>query len=353
MLFLGAGASKPLGIPTMKEFTQAVLRDMGNRKVNFEPVISSIQAGVEKFGVEPDIETILTILDGKTKPRKSLENLGAQLIAFPQEFRQVSEQDLAWLVMKEIENSIYNICSQVIPQSASKHYAGLWKILSSPMSIPYQKGATTILPAGSLNRRIFTTDYDLSMEMFLRSQNVGFDEGFRIDDSGENVFANVWSDDQIQLVKLHGSISYYLMENGKIVKSNSRLAHTDLYGERVREQMMIYPMGEKYATRRPFYEGLGQLRRALSQETFCIAIGYSFRDVAINNAFLDAIQVNSKLRVLLISPSADRIRGTLDPRFQQRVITLPRSVEDGFLPNEIAEVVSTSYPEAYPEAGVT
>jgi hypothetical protein len=135
------------------------------------------------------------------------------------------------------------------------------------------------------------------------------------------------------------------MENGKIVKSTARLKHTDLYGERVREQMMIYPMGEKYATRRPFYEALGQLRTALTQETLCIAIGYSFRDIAINNAFLDAIQVNSRLRILLISPSADRIRGTLDPRFQERTITLPRSMEDGLLPNGIAEVVSTSYPE--------
>jgi hypothetical protein len=160
--FLGAGASKPLGIPTTKEFTEAVLKDMGKREVNFEPVVSGIQAGVKKLGVEPDIEAILTILDGKAKPRKSLENLGSQLIVFPEEFRDVPEQDLAWLVMKEIENSIYNICSQVIPQLATKLYAGLWKILRSPMSIPYQKGATTILPAGSLIRRIFTTDYDLS-----------------------------------------------------------------------------------------------------------------------------------------------------------------------------------------------
>jgi hypothetical protein len=51
MLFLGAGASKPLGIPTMKEFTQAVLKDMDTRKRNYEPVVSSIQAGVRKFGL--------------------------------------------------------------------------------------------------------------------------------------------------------------------------------------------------------------------------------------------------------------------------------------------------------------
>jgi hypothetical protein len=344
MLFLGAGASKPLGIPTMKEFTRAVLEDMEKRKVNFEKVISTIQAGVTKFGVEADIEAILTILDGKVKPGKNLENLGAQLIDLPEEFRDAPEKDVAWVVMNEIENSIYNICSQVAPQLATKLYSRLWKMLSDPISIRYRENARTILPAGTLVKRVFTTDYDLSMEIFLRSEKIGFDDGFRVDDSGENSFANLWSDQQVQLFKLHGSINYYLMENGKIVKSNAPLKHTNMYGDRVKEQMMIYPMGEKYATRRPFYETLGQLRSALQAEQFCIVIGYSFRDVAINNAFIDAIRINPSLRILLVSPSADRVKGTLDPNLATRVLAWNGSLGNDLLPQSIVETVSNSYP---------
>src|SRR2546426_4029358 len=107
MLFLGAGASKPVGIPTMKEFTQAVLKDMEKRGVHYENLVASIQNDISrKFEVEPDIEAVLTVLDGKAKPRKSLDNLAAQQITFPEEYRSIPEKDLALLAMNEIETSI-------------------------------------------------------------------------------------------------------------------------------------------------------------------------------------------------------------------------------------------------------
>jgi hypothetical protein len=277
----------------------------------------------------------LTVLDGKVKPRKNLDNLAAQLIPLPEEFQNVAEKDMAWVAMTEIENSIYNICDGIVPQLAPAIYTKLWEALSAPISVRHRGGGTTQISGNSLIKRIFTTNYDRSMEIFLRSKRLKFDEGFRQDGSGDMVFRNEWSYDQydeVQLVKLHGSINYYLMETGKIVKNDSRLTHTNAYGERVSEQMMIYPMGEKYATRRPFYETLGELRSALFSEPLCIAIGYSFRDVAINNAFVDAFRVNPALQMILVSPSASRIRETLDPSLQGRTHAWNGSLGTELLP---------------------
>jgi hypothetical protein len=348
MLFLGAGASKAVGIPTMKEFTSAILKDIERRGGNFQPLIASLQEGISKMGIEPDIEAVLTVLDGKANPRKNLDNLAAQQIPFPKEFQNVSEKDMAWVAMSEIEDSIYNICSSIIPQLATKTYAGLWDALNATIMVPYGVGggARTTLIGGSLNKRIFTTNYDLSMEIFLKTRKIEYEEGFR-QVGGDIIFANEWAYDQygeVQLAKLHGSINYYLMENGRVVKSNAQLKHTDIYGDRVREQMMIYPMGEKYATRLPFYETLGQLRSALFTESLCITIGYSFRDVAINNAFLDAIRVNSKLQMILVSPSADRVRGTLDPSLQERTHAINGALGNELLPQGITEQVMAWYP---------
>jgi hypothetical protein len=39
MLFLGAGASKPVGIPTMKEFTSAILKDIEKKSRNASSTI--------------------------------------------------------------------------------------------------------------------------------------------------------------------------------------------------------------------------------------------------------------------------------------------------------------------------
>src|SRR5207245_3290346 len=148
----------------MKEFTEAVLKDMGKRGANYETLVASIQSDISKFGIEPDIEAVLTILDGKAKPRKSLDNLPAQQITFPEEYRSIPEKDLALLAMNEIETSIYQICIGVVPQVAINLYSKLWDKISSPISIPYrQDSGTTILEANMLVRRIFTTNYDLSM----------------------------------------------------------------------------------------------------------------------------------------------------------------------------------------------
>src|SRR2546427_7652765 len=102
---------------------------------------------------------------------------------------------------------------------------------------------------------------------------------------------------------------------------------------------MIYPTGEKYATRSPFYEYLGQLRQTLLSERVCIAIGYSFRDIAINNAFLDGISRNPNLRIILVGPSADRVRATLDPTIQKHVLGLHGEFGNELLPTSIMERV--------------
>ena len=346
MLFLGAGASKPLGVPTMKGFTEAVLKDLEKRGAHYEHLVASIKNYISNLGIEPDIEAVLTILEGKANPRKNLENLAAQQMVFPEEFSEASEKTVAWVALNEIEDSIYNICSGVIPQLATRVYAKLWETLSRSLSVPVRGGGRTILQPGSLVKRIFTTNYDLSLEIFLRSQGIIFDEGFRQDASGLS-FADEWSRDGVQLVKLHGSINYYLMEGGKVVKSNAPLKHTDIYGERVTEQMMIYPMGEKYATRLPFYELLGQLRSSLFTEPFCIVIGYSFRDTAITNAFLDAVRVNPQLRVMLVSPHADRALESLDPNLRPRVGALSGELGNELLPQAIAEEIALVHPPLF------
>src|SRR2546422_1557384 len=172
MLFLGAGASKPVVIPTMKEFTQAVLKDMEKRGANYEPLVASIQASISKYGIEPDIEAVLTVLDGKLNSRRSLDNLAAQQITFPADSRG-DEKGLALLAMDEIQTSIYQICIGVVPQIATNVYSKLWETISAPFSIRYSEsspGSRTGLEARGLVRRIFTTNYDLSMEIFLKSK---------------------------------------------------------------------------------------------------------------------------------------------------------------------------------------
>jgi hypothetical protein len=158
-------------------------------------------------------------------------------------------------------------------------FGKLWDTLTTNVMLPLPGGGYQGMYHTALVSKIFTTNYDLSIETFLRRRKISFDDGFHEDEVGDNTFNGSWARG-IALYKLHGSVNYYL-KDGKIVRSNEPLETTTIYGEKVEGPRMIYPTGEKYATRSPFYEYLGQLRQALTTEQVCIAIGYSFRDIAI------------------------------------------------------------------------
>ncbi len=335
MLFLGAGASKPLSVPTMEEFTDVVLKDLGER-VNLEPLVRGIQKQIAAFGLKPDIEAVLTVLEAKTQPKKALADIGPSVILFAEQYRNLAEDTLAKIAITEIEEAIYKRCMQINHELAVKLYGNLWDEIRKNLNIPIQGGSEHIGQA-ALNR-IFTTNYDLSVETFFKRRHYGYDEGYHEDPLGDSAFDGRWGErGGILLFKLHGSINYYVKSDGKIVRSTTPLQTENLYGEQVVGPRMIYPTGEKYATRSPFYEYLGQLRSALAEERVCVVVGYSFRDVPITNAFLDGIQKNSRLRILLVGPSANLIHSGLDENLRKRARPLPGKFGEDTLPKQIVE----------------
>ena len=111
---------------------------------------------------------------------------------------------------------------------------------------------------------------------------------------------------------------------------------------------MIYPTGEKYASRSPFYEYLGQLRAALVAETLCIVVGYSFRDDAINNSFVDGVQKNRNLRilVLVLGPSANSVVGKFDDTVKHNAMALETSfgTKGSLAPQNIVDTLKSWRP---------
>ncbi len=332
-MFLGAGASKPFGPPTMKEFTDVVIQDIVKEPgTGFEKIIRNIQSQVSKLGIEPDIEAILSVLQGKSKPIRTWEDVGYSAVQYPEEFKDMTPDEVDKNVRPAIEDAIFNHCVNIDRKLATQLYGDLWANLTADIATG---PSSTYSPGTRLVERIFTTNYDLSVETFLKRRHLDFSDGFRIE-LGDPVFAAQWTG-PINLFKLHGSINYYNREDGNIVRSDAILEGADLYGREIKGRMMIYPTGEKYASRWPFYEYLGQLRYALVQESICVVIGYSFRDIPINNAFLDAIQKNPRLRITLVSRSADRVRDSLDENLRGRVTPLQREFGDGLLPKLVVE----------------
>jgi hypothetical protein len=342
MLFLGAGASKPFGVPTMTEFTDEVIKELDSTKrPAFGSLVRGLRSSIGKAGLNRDIESMLTVLQAKANPRKALEDIGAQAVLFADEFPRLAEDKLAKATKEQIEKIIYSRCSKVNHRKAIELYDQLWKGLTTNVRF---KNVGYGSPNYTLAGRVFTTNYDLAIESFLKNSRIRYSDGFEIDEVGDPVFTGGWVNADIGFYKLHGSINYFDREDGQIVRSDAILENADVYGRQVKGRIMIYPTGEKYATRRPFYECLGQLRSALAnqEERACIVIGYSFRDAAINNAFLDGITLNPKLKVVWITPHSESNFATLAPQLQSRAIPLNGEFGNPSLPQSIMEVIHTN-----------
>jgi phage replication-related protein YjqB (UPF0714/DUF867 family) len=86
MLFLGAGASKAVGIGDLKDLTDAIMVRL--KKVGYEDLIQDITETLKKANLhnrffnegEIDIEVIFSVLNALSNPTKALKEIGPYAI---------------------------------------------------------------------------------------------------------------------------------------------------------------------------------------------------------------------------------------------------------------------------------
>ena len=290
-MFLGAGASKPLGKMLMGEFVDYLMTKTNN------PAPSLLDAICKK---KPDLEFLIGQLqeisdkgylaDTETKLRGD----GAMYYTLPAagpEFRVARDASslLTW-----------------VKQQVYEHYRSR------------EDNAKTKLLHGLLTRMgvapgftvVFTTNYDPSVEEMCRTNHLKIVDGFRHDEDHRDY---VWDrrvfetfsrtgNATLVLFKIHGSTDW-LMHSGRIVRS---APSSDAPGAGY-QRMMIYPAQSKVASEEPFFTGYDYLQRCLSHAEFCLTVGYSFRDYDTVMRFRVAARTNRKLRVAVLDPCAQKL----------------------------------------------
>jgi hypothetical protein len=92
MLFLGAGASEPFGVPPMRPLTKLILREISESKRN---AINEIVKRLELFGfVDPDIEGIMDVLAARRDPLALRATIGPKIIELREEPFKPPEQKI-------------------------------------------------------------------------------------------------------------------------------------------------------------------------------------------------------------------------------------------------------------------
>jgi SIR2-like domain len=176
----------------------------------------------------------------------------------------------------------------------------------------------------ALFSHIVTTNYDLVLERCAQeNSDVCSGTGVEIDPNTGEYYLPIQKfllgegnyHHNIEYLKLHGSINWWIRERDKkIIRRNETQPSVSLMGESYQEQLMIYPIYEKYVSEDPYFSLYYYFRKLLYFHEEYVVIGYSFRDPSINNAFADSLKDRRK-RIIIVNNNRNSIGQRITENF--------------------------------------
>lgn len=305
VVFLGAGASAPLGMMTTVQFINWVRNQEGIDWRLIDRIIENIEPSKE-VGSVPDIEAVLDYLEKLIDGAQLYKKLG----------HSVSVDEYVSL-RDQIEDFVIAHYSEIDADKAFSHYKPLLQELATP-----------VLP-------IFTTNYDLCVEKAyehskpqLRPRLIdGFKKtGVTIPRWSKTAYKDYKPREKgndIILFKLHGSVDWHRTPAGEIQRIEAKQRNPGNL-----KTVIAYPSRTKTEIHEePFRTNYDYLLACLAHTKLCIIIGFSFRDQEIAEHFREATGVNKDLRLLIFDineKSSEYMLSKFTPTSGSAWVTLER-----------------------------
>ena len=337
MILLGAGASQSLGIPAMGGmFDEFEKYARSKRKEDFRVC----ELFTEDLGVPRDLEEFLLAANAAIEfPDRSLFELVGKVVA-PRAGEKLktyeSRTRAEILKIEHTRNSILNFmsnkCFRFDRNLAVEQLTGLVKVVS-------KKGYP-----------IFTTNYDFSVEHVAEENAVHLNDNFQERNRrllwDPNIsFSNASG---LTLVKLHGSVTWYLDKNKQIEKLDTPTS-INRAGERV-ERLVVFPTRFKDIYDQSFFALYSKFLSALSSAKCLIVVGHSLRDEYLRAAIIERYR-KGDFKILVIDPIwPNTLPVDLKPARKGSSGSLThvaQNFED--FSDELAHVLAVSKPESVPE----
>ena len=316
VLFVGAGASAPLGLKPTQPFLELLIQElpklilegfrieMGEQS---QTTLNQVFAqAAQHFEVDlPDSEVVLDYLNYLSKACDKLNSLPAIFMQLAKTGGNTGVHrqwgDMFSQLQGHIQKIIVEHYSTVDGKLASKIYKPLLNLLC-------RQGQA--LP-------IYTTNYDWAFEHLAEANEADLyiEDGFMKTPTGERWARQAFDTFQchpqkvnLVLFKLHGSTSWYKEEAPPHSIRKFPRPAPELAGSRA---ALIYPTQVKpQATQEePFQTGYAYFRETMMHANLGIIIGFSFRDPAINETIRYALANNSNLKLAVIEPKINKRKG--------------------------------------------
>lgn len=219
---------------------------------------------------------------------------------------------LALNEMDSVFNELYN---RIITETYSEYE-------TKPDSIELIKDIYSDLFRKFINKKIksssimniYTTNYDRVIEEYCNYYStLILKDGFTYVDSiqqrewnpdQEYTSINVTNKQIVNLYKLHGSLNWRITYDDRIVNVNTEeyVSNSNMF----KRNLVIYPSEKNYERTEPFKTLYNYFKKSIEKTFIYIIIGFSFRDDALNNVFLDFLKQNNKY-MIVVSPKAKRV----------------------------------------------
>ncbi len=303
---LGAGASKPCGIPTTEDMAKEFL------ELKNDPELEYI---LDKKQTE-DIEELIRVVQ---RVKELQLNEGLALC-------NIDEHDLDMIrfysrQFEEIEQEIFDFirkkCRNPDIQKATQLYKPLLDL------------------GNKTNIDIFTTNYDITIEEVCRALKISYIDGFRQEEHEYNkIFSpENFTDGAVRLFKLHGSINWwsdYLRQ--KIFCLDPQLAGIEGF-----KNLMIYPAEKDDLFNYPFNTIQLLFNIVLNDTNELIAIGHKFGDKNITSA-VTAMLERPNFKLTIVDPSANQIKERIF-KSHPNVVVFEKRFEQWIEDGEVVQIV--------------
>ena len=334
LLFLGAGASRPFEIPTMREMVTEFEEWIKKEKPVEATLYSKIRESQQKeYGYgNVDLESVFSVIKGiasKSEP-KDMGHLASYVISENQINRKFSTSDIqqATILKTELEKFVKRRCEVKLSHKEQKErYRRSYEALFTKITGDKQGFVGDYVFYAKW--RAYTTNYDSVFESFWGDFLVLNDYFVREGDSKNFTFNLMNNVEDQSLIKLHGSLDWFRDEKGIIRRIGTDFTRHEIGGE----VMILYPIQQKDLHLNPWITLYQDFKRGLADSNQWIAIGFAFNDEVILEIFIEAFTNQKEL--IIINPHAKDFRSKFPEELQNKIIPLPIRFGDKYFPEQI------------------
>lgn len=337
LVFFGAGASKPFGIPTMQEMVSKFEKEIKLENTELYDFYLEIKNTLAEEYEESrvDIESILSVINGISTNTSPVQ-LGPFAFYYMSKNNVIDEfttkdRELAKKLEEKLHNCIRDACNVKkrgfdLKDIYEKSYLPLFKYMVSPHN-----------DAVCMDWKAYTTNYDNIFEWFCDAHRPPEDHFEQIGESNRYSFEKNPLRDEVTLSKLHGSLDWTReAESGSIIRINP-----DSYNPVPTEgDVMLFPIQQKDLYLHPWFTLFQDLKAGLEDKKIWYVVGYAFNDEFIRNTFQESLANDNSKRLTVIDPNANEIRDKFSEDVREQIYVLPISFGDKYFETQLKDHVS-------------